>query len=41
MPPIVSSIDIARPPDEVFAYATDPSRFAARPGRRRRSATRI
>ena len=27
MPPIVSSIDIARPPDEVFAYATDPSRF--------------
>jgi uncharacterized protein YndB with AHSA1/START domain len=28
MPPIVSSIDIARPPDEVFAYATDPSRFA-------------
>ena len=28
MPPIVSRIDIARPPDEVFAYATDPSRFA-------------
>ena len=28
MPPIVSSIDIARQPDEVFAYATDPSRFA-------------
>jgi uncharacterized protein YndB with AHSA1/START domain len=28
MAPIVSSIDIARPPDEVFAYATDPSRFA-------------
>jgi uncharacterized protein YndB with AHSA1/START domain len=28
MPPIVSSIEIARPPDEVFAYATDPSRFA-------------
>jgi uncharacterized protein YndB with AHSA1/START domain len=27
MPPIVSSIDIARPPDQVFAYATDPSRF--------------
>jgi uncharacterized protein YndB with AHSA1/START domain len=27
MPPIVSSIDIARPPGEVFAYATDPSRF--------------
>jgi uncharacterized protein YndB with AHSA1/START domain len=28
MPPIVSSIDIARPPEEVFAYATDPARFA-------------
>jgi uncharacterized protein YndB with AHSA1/START domain len=28
MPPIVSSIDIARPPEEVFAYVTDPSRFA-------------
>ena len=28
MAPIVSSIDIARPPDEVFAYATDPARFA-------------
>jgi uncharacterized protein YndB with AHSA1/START domain len=28
MPPIVSSIDIARPPDEVFSYLTDPSRFA-------------
>ena len=28
MPPIVSSIEVARPPDEVFAYATDPSRFA-------------
>ena len=27
MAPIVSSIDIARPPGEVFAYATDPSRF--------------
>jgi uncharacterized protein YndB with AHSA1/START domain len=27
MSPIVSSIDIARPPDEVFAYVTDPSRF--------------
>ena len=27
MPPIVSSIDIARPPDEVFAYVTDPTRF--------------
>jgi uncharacterized protein YndB with AHSA1/START domain len=28
MSPIVSSIEIARPPDEVYAYATDPSRFA-------------
>jgi uncharacterized protein YndB with AHSA1/START domain len=28
MPPIVSSIEIVRPPEEVFAYATDPSRFA-------------
>ena len=28
MAPIVSSIDIARPPEEVFAFATDPSRFA-------------
>jgi uncharacterized protein YndB with AHSA1/START domain len=28
MPPIVSSIEIARPPDQVFAYVTDPSRFA-------------
>jgi uncharacterized protein YndB with AHSA1/START domain len=27
MSPIVSSIDIARPPDEVFAYVTDPPRF--------------
>jgi uncharacterized protein YndB with AHSA1/START domain len=27
MPPIVSSIEIARPPDEVFSYVTDPSRF--------------
>ena len=27
MAPLVSTIDIARPPDEVFAYATDPSRF--------------
>jgi uncharacterized protein YndB with AHSA1/START domain len=27
MPPIVSHIEIGRPPDEVFAYATDPSRF--------------
>jgi uncharacterized protein YndB with AHSA1/START domain len=28
MSPIVSSIEIARPADEVYAYATDPSRFA-------------
>ena len=28
MPPIVSSIEIARSPDEVFSYVTDPSRFA-------------
>jgi uncharacterized protein YndB with AHSA1/START domain len=28
MPPIVSHIDIACPPAEVFGYATDPSRFA-------------
>jgi uncharacterized protein YndB with AHSA1/START domain len=28
MPPLVSTIDIARPPDEVFAYVTDPTRFA-------------
>jgi uncharacterized protein YndB with AHSA1/START domain len=28
MAPIESSIDIARPPDEVFAYVADPSRFA-------------
>lgn len=27
MPPIVSSIEIARPPHEVFSYVTDPSRF--------------
>jgi uncharacterized protein YndB with AHSA1/START domain len=27
MPPIVSQIEIARPPNEVFAYVTDPSRF--------------
>jgi uncharacterized protein YndB with AHSA1/START domain len=25
--PIVSGIDIARPPDEVFSYVIDPSRF--------------
>ncbi|HET7271807.1 MAG TPA: SRPBCC family protein [Rubrobacter sp.] len=28
MPPIVHSIEIDRPPDEVFSYVTDPSRFA-------------
>ncbi|SCG70533.1 SRPBCC family protein [Micromonospora inositola] len=28
MAPLVSTIEIARPPEEVFAYATDPSRFA-------------
>jgi uncharacterized protein YndB with AHSA1/START domain len=28
MPPIVSHIEIARPPEEVYAYVTDPSRFA-------------
>ena len=28
MAPIVSSIEIARPPDEVFSYVTDPSRLA-------------
>jgi hypothetical protein len=28
MPPIVSSIDVDRPAAEVFAYTTDPSRFA-------------
>ena len=27
MTPIVSSIEIASPPEEVFAYATDPARF--------------
>jgi uncharacterized protein YndB with AHSA1/START domain len=27
VPPIVSSFEIARPPDEVYSYATDPSRF--------------
>jgi uncharacterized protein YndB with AHSA1/START domain len=27
MAPMVSGIEIARPPDEVFAYVTDPSRF--------------
>jgi uncharacterized protein YndB with AHSA1/START domain len=28
MNPIVTTLDIARPPDEVFAVATDPTRFA-------------
>jgi uncharacterized protein YndB with AHSA1/START domain len=28
MAPIVSTIEIARPPEEVFAYVTDPSRLA-------------
>jgi uncharacterized protein YndB with AHSA1/START domain len=28
MAPIVSSIEIARPQHEVFAYVTDPSTFA-------------
>jgi uncharacterized protein YndB with AHSA1/START domain len=28
MAPAVSSIEIARPPDEVFPYVTDPGRFA-------------
>jgi uncharacterized protein YndB with AHSA1/START domain len=28
MAPTVSSIEVARPPAEVFAYATDPSRLA-------------
>jgi uncharacterized protein YndB with AHSA1/START domain len=28
MPAIVSTIEIAASPDDVFAYATDPSRFA-------------
>jgi len=27
MPPFISHIDIARPPADVFAYATDPARF--------------
>jgi Polyketide cyclase / dehydrase and lipid transport len=27
MPPIVTSAEIGRPADEVFAYATDPTRF--------------
>jgi uncharacterized protein YndB with AHSA1/START domain len=28
MPPIVHTIKIERPPEEVFSYATDPARFA-------------
>ena len=28
MTPIVSTVEIARPPEEVFAYMTDPSRFS-------------
>jgi uncharacterized protein YndB with AHSA1/START domain len=28
MAPIVSRFEVARPPDEVFAYVTDPTRFA-------------
>ena len=28
MAPLVHSVEIDRPPDEVFAYVTDPSRFA-------------
>ena len=28
MPPITASIDVDRPAEEVFAYATDPSRFS-------------
>jgi uncharacterized protein YndB with AHSA1/START domain len=28
MPPIVTSADIDRPDAEVFAYATDPTRFS-------------
>jgi uncharacterized protein YndB with AHSA1/START domain len=28
MAPITASIEVARPPEEVFAYVTDPSRFA-------------
>jgi len=26
MAPIVTTVEIARPPDEVFVYVTDPSR---------------
>ena len=28
MAPVISSVDVARPPEEVFPYVTDPSRFA-------------
>jgi len=28
MPPIVHDIEISRPPEEVFTYVTDPTRFA-------------
>ena len=28
MPPITASIEVDRPAEEVFAYATDPSRFS-------------
>ena len=28
MAPIVSTIEVARPPAEVFSYVTDPTRFA-------------
>jgi uncharacterized protein YndB with AHSA1/START domain len=28
MAPIVETIEVRRPPEHVFAYATDPSRFA-------------
>jgi hypothetical protein len=30
MAPIVSSIEITRPPAEVFAYVADPARFASK-----------
>jgi Polyketide cyclase / dehydrase and lipid transport len=30
MPPVVTSAEIGRPADEVFAYATDPARFKER-----------
>jgi uncharacterized protein YndB with AHSA1/START domain len=50
MAPLVSSIEIARPPHEVFAYVTDPAHFAewqgdvvsarAEPGGRRFTTTR-